>query len=158
MRFQETSMSEFLRTYRKLASWPLGKYLFSKGIGWQAPFFSTIDARIQDYQEGLAVFKMRDRRAVRNHFGSVHAIAMCNLAEVCGGMALDSATPSHLRWIPQGMTVTYLKKARGDLTGQCRIDPSAVQAGVVHGRVEIRDPGKVLVFEADISFKVSTKL
>lgn len=150
-------MSEFLQTYRKLASWPLGKYLFSKGIGWRAPFFSTIDARVQDYREGLAVCKMRDRRAVRNHFGCVHAIAMCNLAEACGGMAMDSAMPSHLRWIPQGMTVKYLKKARGDLTGQCRIDPAKVRPGVVQGRVEIRDPGKELVFEADISFNVSAK-
>ena len=150
-------MSEYLQIYRKLASWPFGKYLFSKGIGWRAPFFSTINVRVQDYQEGLIVCTMRDRRAVRNHLGCVHAIAMCNLAEACGGMAVDSATPSGLRWIPQGMTVRYLKKARGNLTGQCRIDPAKVQAGVVEGRVEIRDPGKALVFEADISFKVSAK-
>jgi uncharacterized protein (TIGR00369 family) len=150
-------MSEFLQIYRKLASWPFGKFLFSKGIGWRAPFFSTINARVQDYQEGRAVIKMKDRKAVHNHFGCVHAIAMCNLAEACGGMAVDSATPSSLRWIPQGMTVKYLKKARGDLTGQCQIDPAKVQPGVVEGRVEIRDPGQTLVMEAIISFKISAK-
>jgi len=52
---------------------------------------------------------------VLNHIGTVHAIAMCNMAELAGGTMTEVTVPATHRWIPKGMTVEYLKKAETDL-------------------------------------------
>src|SRR3546814_8551637 len=44
---------------------------------------------------------------------SVHAIALCNAAELAGGMMTEVSIPSGARWIPKGMTVEYLAKEIG---------------------------------------------
>ena len=54
---------------------------------------------------------------MHNHLGTVHAIALCNLAELSAGVMTDAAIPPDMRWIPKGMSVDYLKKAVGTLHG-----------------------------------------
>ena len=45
----------------------------------------------------------------------MHAIALCNLAELTAGLMTDASLPAPMRWIPKGMTVEYLKKAVGTM-------------------------------------------
>ena len=55
---------------------------------------------------------MKKRRAVENHIGTVHALAMGNLCELAAGMCTEVTIPVGMRWIPRGMTIEYLAKAR----------------------------------------------
>ncbi len=50
-----------------------------------------------------------------NHIGTVHAIAMCNMAELAGGTMTEVTVPSTHRGFPKAWTVEYLKKAETDL-------------------------------------------
>jgi hypothetical protein len=45
----------------------------------------------------------------------VHAIALCNAAELAAGSMTAASIPAGCRWIPKGMTVEYLAKADGDI-------------------------------------------
>jgi acyl-coenzyme A thioesterase PaaI-like protein len=56
---------------------------------------------------------------VRNHLGSVHAIALTNLAEIAGNLALLYSAPDDSRMILTGLSMEYLKKARGHLEAEC---------------------------------------
>lgn len=47
--------------------------------------------------------------------GTVHAIAMCNAAELAAGMATTVSIPEKACWIAKGITVAYLAKAKTDL-------------------------------------------
>ncbi len=79
---------------------------------------------------GDAVVAAPRRRRVQNHIGTVHAIALCNLAELCAGLVTDVSIPADMRWIPQDMTVRYLRKAKG------RMAASAVPATELRSSAE----------------------
>lgn len=151
------SMSRILRLYQTLSKFPLGKFIFMRGVEFNAPYFKSIRAQVLDYRPGFAQFMVKDRRRVHNHIGTVHAIALCNLAELCGALTVDSVTPAQLRWIPQGMSVKYVAKAKGDITGTCELTQREVQPGVVTAPIVMRDPQGQIVMTADIDFYVSAK-
>ena len=59
-----------------MQGWPAGGWLFSRGVCFKAPYFGSIAPRVLRLEPGLCEARLQDRRAVRNHIGSVHAIAI----------------------------------------------------------------------------------
>jgi len=108
--------------WKRLSRVPFGRTLFSIFIGQKAPYTSTVGARIQDLSPGYSRWTLRERRKVRNHLKSIHAVALVNLAEVTSGTAMLTALPPGVRSIVTGLTIEYLKKARGTVTAECRCE------------------------------------
>ena len=148
-----------LALWQRLAALPAGKWLFSRMLCHKAPYFGTIRPRFARLEPGHCEVTMRKRRAVHNHIGTVHAIAMCNMAELAGGVMTEVTVPRTHRWIPKGMTVSYLKKATTDLvataTPVSEMDWST--AGDYPVQVVVRDAQGEAVFEAMITMWVSPK-
>jgi acyl-coenzyme A thioesterase PaaI-like protein len=110
-----------LRRYWGLLSrLPGGKRAFSRVLGGIAPYSGSIGACVRILEPGRCVATLRERRAVRNHLHSVHAMALANLGELVTGLALMNSLPDNTRGILTAFSIEYLKKARGRLTAECR--------------------------------------
>ena len=111
-----------LRYFDKLSRWPGGRWLFARVICLKAPYFASIRPRFLELRPGLCQVALRKRRAVQNHLGTVHAIAMANLCELAAGMLMEVTIPKTMRWIPRGMTIEYLRKAASSVSATARLD------------------------------------
>ncbi len=151
-------MQKTLKLYQSLTHLPLGKIIFSKMLCFMTPYFSSIKPSIKELKMNRCVVFMKKRRAVTNHFKTVHAIAMCNMAELSGGLMTEVSLPKNKRWIPSGMTVKYLKKATTNLTAIA--DGNELNwntDGEIEVPVSITDDNNELVFSAEIKMNIKTK-
>jgi acyl-coenzyme A thioesterase PaaI-like protein len=137
---------------------PGGKLVFSRAIGLAAPYTASIGAHVEVLRPGHAEVTMRDRRAVRNHIRCVHAVALANLAELTGNVALAYALPDDARFIVAGMSLTYDKKARGTIraVADCEV-PTSSERREILVRVSLRDPAGVEVTRAELRSLVGPK-
>jgi len=154
------SPAPLLRLYRRFAAWPAGRWLFSRAVCFKAPYFGTIHPRIIDLDNGRCEARIPHRRGMQNHLGSVHAIALCNLAEFCAGVMTDASLPAGMRWIPKGMRVQYLKKAVGPQHGVAT--PRTPLAAAASGYelpvdVEVKNAAGEPVFRAEVTMWISPK-
>lgn len=148
-----------LATWRILKGSALGRWLFARVICLQAPYFATIRPRIDRLEAGVCEARMRKRRAVLNHVGSVHAIALCNLAELAAGLVTDVSIPVTHRWIPKGMTVEYLRKATTSVRAVANYPATEVGAGPQDVTVPVAVTGEdgEVVFRAQVTMRVSPR-
>ena len=114
------------RTWGVLRHAPGGGVVMGQILGNLAPYTGTIRPEVLTLEEGYARIRMQDRRGVRNHLRSVHAIALMNLGEVSTGVAMMSALPGDMRGIITHLEMDYLKKARGPITAECRAPVAVV--------------------------------
>lgn len=101
--------------YKSLNRLPFGNKLFSFGFTRRAPYFRTVKPRVGELRPHYAEVHLPKRKAVHNHIGTVHAIAVCNGLEAAMGMLAEATTPKGWRWLPKGMEVSYVAKATSDL-------------------------------------------
>jgi len=153
------SKTNFIReVWDRLEGIPGGKLLYSRIIGRLAPYTATIGAVVQELDDGYSRLTLADRRAVRNHLSCVHAVALANIVELTGNMALGYSLPDDARFIVAGMGLDYIKKARGTITGECRIPPidsSAKQEYQI--KVTLRDEGGDVVVKGTLRTLVGPK-
>jgi acyl-coenzyme A thioesterase PaaI-like protein len=148
-----------LAIWARLAPVPGGKWLFSRLICLKAPYFSSVRPRFVALRPGYCEVAIRKRRAVTNHLGTVHAIALCNMAELAAGLMTEATVPASHRWIPKGMTVEYLKKAGSDLRAVAEMgSPPAFGPGAeLPVPVTVTDSQGETVFRAEIRMWVSPR-
>jgi acyl-coenzyme A thioesterase PaaI-like protein len=111
--------------WRRLAPLPGGKTVFSFLLGWMTPYSGSIGARVAELAPGYCRATLRERRRIRHQLGAIHAMALANLAEMAGGLAVLVGLAPGIQGIVTGCSITYLKKARGRLTAECRAERRA---------------------------------
>jgi acyl-coenzyme A thioesterase PaaI-like protein len=121
-------------------------------------YLSTIKPRFIAVRPHHASLRLPDRKAVHNHIGTVHAIAVCNGLEATMGAFSEATTPDSMRWLPQAMEVSYLAKSSSDLVCEASTTPADWAAAPdVPVRVKATCADRTVVVEGVIRLWVTEK-
>ena len=139
-RTQESPGTQLRILWVRLSRFPGGRWIFNKILGWKIPYTGKLRATILMLEPGHVKAQLRERRAVRNHLQSIHAIALANLGELTTGLALVGALPESIRGILVGLDVSYTKKARGTIESEATCEIPEITEPVDYPvEAEIRD-------------------
>jgi acyl-coenzyme A thioesterase PaaI-like protein len=153
-----SSPGPLFAAWNRLRRVPGGTWIFSRLLGWKVPYTGSIGAHVRELGPGHARITLRDRRAVRQHLGSVHAVALLNLGEVTSGLAMLAALPPGVRGIVTRLSAEYPRKARGLLTAVSRVTVPAVTGPTeVTVMAEITDESGDLVCRVTAVWRLDRK-
>ena len=115
---QKTASEVILSSWNRLNALPGGIWVFNQYLRWYNPYSGSIHSDVKELRPGYTKIELRDRRRIRNHLNSIHALALANLGELTSGLALLSGLPANTRGIPTKISTEYFKKARGKLVAE----------------------------------------
>ncbi|WP_404396281.1 hotdog fold domain-containing protein [Idiomarina loihiensis] len=146
-----------INLYERCLKLPFGRKIFSAMFARKAPYFKTIKPLITELRPNFCQLTFKKRKAVQNHIGTVHAIAVCNGMEMAMGALAEASIPKHLRWLPKGMNVQYLAKTDSDVTIEASSSESTWQPGDQLISVEAKRSDGTVVSAGHITVYVSEK-
>jgi acyl-coenzyme A thioesterase PaaI-like protein len=144
-----------LSAYRALEHLPAGRWLFTHMVKRVVPYTGSVNPRVEALEPGYARISIRQRRSLEQHLGSIHAIALANVAEFASGAAMTTALPSGYRGIVMKFSMEYFKKARGRVTAESRAMLPDLTREAEHDFVsEIKDESGDLVARATVTWRL----
>ena len=148
-----------LKIWNRYGGSTVGRKIFSYVLGRTAPYSGTIKAEVLSLEAGLVQLALKDRRLLRNHLHSIHAIALANLGELSSGLAMMAAVPPNTRAIVVNLEIEYLKKARGRLIATGSATPPAVITASINSvaLAEIKDAEGDTVSRVKVHWRLSPK-
>lgn len=119
------------------------------------PYTGSVRPRVEVLEPGYARISIRQRRRLEQHLGSIHAIALANVAEFASGAAMSVSLPPGYRGIVTRLTMDYLKKARGVVTAEARTALPDLSSEAEHDFVaDVRDEAGDVVARATVTWRL----
>ena len=142
--------------WQRLNRLPGGAWVFRRIISYAIPYTGALGARVREVRPGYARVELHDRRGIRNHLDSIHAIALTNVGEFTGGLAMTAAIPPDVRAILTRIEIEFLKKARGTVVAECSTEVPRVVETMDHVvRTVIRDASGAEVARVSATWRLS---
>lgn len=151
----ESAGSRLLSTWDTLSRLPAGRWLFTQVIKRMVPYSGSVDPRVDMLEPGYARVSIRQRRRLEQHLGSIHAVALMNVAEFASGAAMMTALPDGYRGIVTKISMEYFKKGRGTVTATSRPQlPKPLAEGEYDFTSDVTDESGSLVARAIVRWKL----
>jgi acyl-coenzyme A thioesterase PaaI-like protein len=150
--------ARLLSAHRSLSKLPGGHWLFTQLVKRMIPYTGSVNPRVEVLEPGYARISIRQVRRLEQHLGSIHAIALMNLAEFASGAAMTTALPPGIRGIVTKMSIEYFKKARGTITAESRpVLPDVSVEGEHDFTAELKNEQGEVVARATVRWRLGPK-
>ena len=116
----ESPGAGLLKAWRTCAKLPFGSWIFTQLVKRTIPYTGAVGPRVLELEPGHARIALTQRRGIEQHLGSIHALALGNVAEFASGAAMTTALPAGYRGIVTKFSIEYFKKARGTVIAESR--------------------------------------
>lgn len=117
----------------------LDRVAISLAIGKLVKFAGTSGVEFIEVSTSKVHVRVRNRKKVQNHIGSVHAAAMALLAETATGIVVGMNVPDERTPVIKTMKIDYLKRAKGDMEAVARLSPEDME------RIRNTEKGDIIV-------------
>ncbi|WLQ12579.1 DUF4442 domain-containing protein [Hahella aquimaris] len=97
-------------------------------FGKMVKYAGTTGIVVEELTERRCVITLKNRRAVRNHIGSVHAVANALIAESATGFLVGMNVPDHAVPVIKTMKLDYVKRAKGDMRAEAHLTEEQIHA------------------------------
>jgi acyl-coenzyme A thioesterase PaaI-like protein len=146
--------ARLLNAWRQLSPLPGGRWMFTQLVKRLIPYTGSVSPRVETLEPGVARISITQRRRLEQHLGSIHAIALANVAEFASGAAMTTALPAGYRGIVTKISIEYFKKARGTVTAESRPNLPPSIEGEHDFISEITDEQGDLIARATVRWKL----
>ena len=101
--------------------------LLSFVLGSTVKFVGTAGVKCLQLSAEKSVFRLANRKKVRNHIGTIHAAASALVAETATGMAIGMHVPDDKIPLLKVMHVEYIKRSTGALTAEASLTREQIE-------------------------------
>jgi len=122
----KNQLSQMVKKLEKKPVW-LRYRLLSFALGATVKFVGTAGIKCLHLSDKKAIFKLKNKKKVRNHIATVHAAATALVAETASGMALGMHIPDGKIPLLKMMQIEYVKRSSGGLTAEAYLTKAQIE-------------------------------
>jgi len=111
-----------LRRWPKILRSPLLNFMIHKTVKFTGT--ASLDIEILDFNR--SVMRLKNRKKVQNHIGTIHATAMALLGETATGLLIGMNIPDDRVPVLKSMSIQYVKRATGDMRAEASLSPEQI--------------------------------
>jgi acyl-coenzyme A thioesterase PaaI-like protein len=101
---------------------PVANALLGAMLRIASPFNAPLRAAVETWKPHVCRVRIRNRRALHNHLGGVHAGALVTAGETPAGLLILKSFPlSRYRLILKGLAVEYGRQAHTDVVAEAKL-------------------------------------
>ncbi|MFN4328068.1 MAG: DUF4442 domain-containing protein [Limnobacter sp.] len=99
---------------------------FTVVFGRAVKFFRTTGCRFEWIETNHAIVSIKNKSAMQNHIGGLHAVVMLMTAESATGALVGLNVPANSIPVIKRMEVDYRKRCSGDLRAEAMLTPEQI--------------------------------
>lgn len=143
-----------LKQIKNLVALPGGKRALNHLIGLTAPFSGKLGVKVDEITDGYIVCTLPDRRAVRNHVGSIHAGALATFADTVAALTVLHTLPQGSKPVNVNLNIHYSRIAKGPIRGEAQWEMAATDTDKFEVPVTLKDQSGTVVATAMTYWKL----
>lgn len=122
----KNQLSQIVKKLNKKPAW-IRYRLLSFALGATVKFIGTAGIKCLHLSSEKAMFRLNNKKKVRNHLATIHAAATALVAETASGMALGMHIPDGKVPVLKSMQVEYVKRSNGALTAEASLTKEQIK-------------------------------
>lgn len=117
------------RLVQKIKSYPrfLQQPMLNFALRSTVKLVGTAKLDVVELTKTHSIFKLKNRKRVQNHIGTIHAAGMALIAETATGMVVGMNVPDDRVPVIKTLKVDFLKRVKGDLVAKAHLTQAQIE-------------------------------